>query len=126
MSNSSEPTESGQPSGRATLGLTGLTMNAMALIAPGAFLWLTFQIQALYGAPMAGSTMWFGICLLYTSPRQLVAQVIGVVTNAVTIFGLAYLFFRVVERAMGNRVLAEVESGGLDDLEMGSDAYPRD
>jgi basic amino acid/polyamine antiporter, APA family len=61
MSNSSEPTESGQPSGRATLGLTGLTMNAMALIAPGAFLWLTFQIQALYGAPMAGSTMWFGI-----------------------------------------------------------------
>ena len=28
-----------------TLGLTGLTMNAMALIAPGAFLWLTFAIQ---------------------------------------------------------------------------------
>ena len=27
---------------QATLGLTGLTMNAMALIAPGAFLWLTF------------------------------------------------------------------------------------
>jgi amino acid transporter len=38
-----------------------LTINAMALIAPGAFLWLTYQIQALYGAPMAGSTMWFGI-----------------------------------------------------------------
>jgi amino acid transporter len=51
---------SGTPS-RATLGLTGLTINAMALIAPGAFLWLTFQIQALYGAPMAGSAMWFGI-----------------------------------------------------------------
>jgi amino acid transporter len=33
----------------------------MALIAPGAFLWLTYQIQALYGAPMAGSAMWFGI-----------------------------------------------------------------
>lgn len=46
---------------RATLGLTGLTINAMALIAPGAFLWLTFQMQALYGAPMAGSSMWFGI-----------------------------------------------------------------
>lgn len=29
-----------------TLGLTGVTMNAMALIAPGAFLWLTFQLQA--------------------------------------------------------------------------------
>ncbi len=60
MSNA-RPPESGQSSGRATLGLTGLTMNAMALIAPGAFLWLTFQIQALYGAPMAGSAMWFGI-----------------------------------------------------------------
>jgi APA family basic amino acid/polyamine antiporter len=49
-----------QPS-RGTLGLTGLTMNAMALIAPGAFLWLTFQMQSLYGAPVAGSAMWFGI-----------------------------------------------------------------
>jgi basic amino acid/polyamine antiporter, APA family len=55
--------ESGAPSSKATLGLTGLTINAMALIAPGAFLWLTFQIQALYGAPMAGSAMWFGIVL---------------------------------------------------------------
>ena len=44
-----------------TLGLTGLTINAMALIAPGAFLWLTFQEQALYGAPSAGASMWFGI-----------------------------------------------------------------
>jgi amino acid transporter len=29
-----------------TLGLTGVTVNAMALIAPGAFLWLTYQVQA--------------------------------------------------------------------------------
>ncbi len=50
-----------QPATKATLGLTGLTSNAMALIAPGAFLWLTFQIQSLYGAPMAGCAMWFGI-----------------------------------------------------------------
>src|SRR5579862_71703 len=49
------------PTTKATLGLTGLTINAMALIAPGAFLWLTFQIQSLYGAPMAGCAMWFGI-----------------------------------------------------------------
>jgi hypothetical protein len=34
------------PQMQATLGLTGLTSNAMALIAPGAFLWLTFFIQA--------------------------------------------------------------------------------
>jgi amino acid transporter len=44
-----------------TLGLAGLTTNAMALIAPGAFLWLTFFIQASYGAPLAAQGMWFGI-----------------------------------------------------------------
>jgi amino acid transporter len=49
------------PQMKSTLGLTGLTMNAMALIAPGAFLWLTYVMQSQYGAPMAGSDMWFGI-----------------------------------------------------------------
>ena len=44
---------------QATLGLTGLTMNAMALIAPGAFLWLTFAIQANTG--VTGPSMWLGI-----------------------------------------------------------------
>src|SRR5437773_5910916 len=42
-----------------TLGLTGLTMNAMALIAPGAFLWLTFYIQATMG--VTAPAMWLGI-----------------------------------------------------------------
>jgi amino acid transporter len=42
-----------------TLGLTGLTMNAMALIAPGAFLWLTFVIQA--GTGTTSPSMWIGI-----------------------------------------------------------------
>ena len=42
-----------------TLGLTGLTSNAMALIAPGAFLWLTFFIQATTGA--TSPSMWIGI-----------------------------------------------------------------
>jgi APA family basic amino acid/polyamine antiporter len=44
---------------KATLGLTGLTMNAMALIAPGAFLWLTFAPQATEGATTP--SMWIGI-----------------------------------------------------------------
>ena len=48
---------------KATLGLTGLTSNAMALIAPGAFLWLTFEEQSAYGAPSAGSAMWMGMLL---------------------------------------------------------------
>ena len=56
---SSDP--SGGPQMKKTLGLTGLTMNAMAPIAPGAFLWLTFQIQSAYGVPMAGIAVWFGI-----------------------------------------------------------------
>ncbi len=42
------------PQMQATLGLTGLTSNAMALIAPGAFLWLTFYIQATTGHHRAG------------------------------------------------------------------------
>ena len=42
-----------------TVGLTGLTMNAMALIAPGAFLWLTFAGQA--GAGATAPAMWIGI-----------------------------------------------------------------
>src|SRR5438874_70337 len=46
---------------KATLGLTGLTMNAMALIAPGAFLWLTFFIQATTG--VTAPAMWIGIFL---------------------------------------------------------------
>ena len=44
---------------KATLGLTGLTSNAMALIAPGAFLWLTFYIQATTGT--TAPAMWWGI-----------------------------------------------------------------
>jgi APA family basic amino acid/polyamine antiporter len=47
------------PQMQATLGLTGLTSNAMALIAPGAFLWLTFFIQATEGA--TAPSMWWGI-----------------------------------------------------------------
>jgi amino acid transporter len=47
------------PQMQATLGLTGLTSNAMALIAPGAFLWLTFFIQATTGT--TAPAMWIGI-----------------------------------------------------------------
>jgi amino acid transporter len=53
-----------EPQMQATLGLTGLTSNAMALIAPGAFLWLTFYIQAttgVAGQPSTAPAMWLGI-----------------------------------------------------------------
>lgn len=64
--------------------------------------------------------------LVFGDPGQLAAQAIGVVVNAVVVFGAALLFFRVVERLIGNRVDPEVETQGLDGMEMGSDAYPRD
>ena len=54
------PAQSHTPPGpKRTLGLTGVTSNAMALIAPGAFLWITFQVQA---SNNGGDTdMWTGI-----------------------------------------------------------------
>ncbi|MHB1357678.1 MAG: APC family permease [Anaerolineae bacterium] len=54
----------GKPALKRTLGLTGITMNAMALIAPGAFLWITFQLQAANVDAAGNSTagdMWTGI-----------------------------------------------------------------
>ncbi len=53
--------ENDAPKMQATLGLTGLTMNAMALIAPGAFLWLTYVVQATTGS--TSPAMWSGIVL---------------------------------------------------------------
>ncbi len=63
--------------------------------------------------------------LLYGDPGQFLAQVVGVVANLVVVFGLALLFFTIVEWTIGNRVISEVEWTGLDALEMGSDAYPK-
>jgi len=55
-----------KPVVKPTLGLLGSTVNAMALIAPGAFLWITYQLQAAAtspsGATVAGD-IWFGIVL---------------------------------------------------------------
>src|SRR5437588_341207 len=50
---------------RPTLGLAGVTVNAVALIAPGAFLWITLQIQSAQTVPGSTATtsmdMWPGI-----------------------------------------------------------------
>jgi len=54
-----EPIQAATTEMKPTLGLTGLTSNAMALIAPGAFLWLTFYLQATEGA--SAPAMWMGI-----------------------------------------------------------------
>src|SRR5277367_5758705 len=62
--------------------------------------------------------------LLYGDFGQFFAQLIGVTVNIVVVFSLSMLFFKIIERTIGNRVLVEVEWSGLDALEMGSDAYP--
>jgi len=53
-----ETTNASSPGMKPTLGLTGVTINAMALIAPGAFLWTTYQLQA---APSSAMNMWFAV-----------------------------------------------------------------
>lgn len=46
-----------------TLGIVGVTINAMALIAPGAFLWTTYQLQS----PRASApSMWASIAIATT------------------------------------------------------------
>jgi len=62
--------------------------------------------------------------LIFGDPSQLAAQAIGVATNAVFVFVVAYAFFIACDRVIGNRVAAEVESVGIDSMEMGSEAYP--
>ena len=55
-----------QPEFKKTLTLTGVTVNAMALIAPGAFLWISYQFQAAQTDPSGASTaldMWPGLVL---------------------------------------------------------------
>lgn len=55
----SAPVSTAGGSLKPTLGLTGITINAMALIAPGAFLWTTFQGQSAYGA----TSMWASVAV---------------------------------------------------------------
>jgi basic amino acid/polyamine antiporter, APA family len=65
MSSSTGSVQTQTTSGmKKTLGLFGLTINAMAFIAPGAFLWLTIQAQAAQVDPAGVSTapdIWFGL-----------------------------------------------------------------
>ncbi len=64
--------------------------------------------------------------LLYGDASQLLVQGIDVVVNVVVVFGLTYLFFRVLDRVMGLRVSREDELAGLDVPEMGGLGYAPD
>jgi len=58
-----EPIAAGEM--KRTLTLTGITVNAMALIAPGAFLWTTYQIQSsqVVSGKSTAYDMWTGLFL---------------------------------------------------------------
>ncbi len=62
--------------------------------------------------------------LLYGDSGQLLAQVIGPLTNLVFIFAASWLFFKLLDAVMGLRVSKEVEFEGLDVPEMGVHGYP--
>ncbi len=62
--------------------------------------------------------------LFYGDSSQLVAQLIGTVTCFIWAFVLFYLWFKLTDVIVGNRVSAEVELEGLDVPEMGAMAYP--
>jgi Amt family ammonium transporter len=62
--------------------------------------------------------------LFYGDASQLAAEAIGVVTCVLFVFTSFYLFFKLVEVTIGNRVPADVEVEGLDIPEMGVLGYP--
>jgi len=63
-------------------------------------------------------------CLFYGGASQFVAQIIGTVTCFVFIFVISWVFFKILDAAMGMRVSAEMELEGLDVPEMGTHGYP--
>ena len=64
--------------------------------------------------------------LFFGDAGQLAAQLIGIATCFVYVFGLSFIFFKVLDKVMGMRTAPEVEIGGLDIPEMGTYAYPAD
>ena len=62
--------------------------------------------------------------LFYGDASQLMAQIIGTLTCAIWVFGMFYIFFKVLDGIIGNRVSAETELEGLDMPEMGAIGYP--
>lgn len=62
--------------------------------------------------------------LFYGDASQLMAQVIGTAACFVWVFAMFFIFFKVLDGIIGNRVSAETEMEGLDMPEMGAIGYP--
>jgi hypothetical protein len=61
--------------------------------------------------------------LFYGNGAQLIAQSIGLAANLVWVGLTAFIFFKVIDRLVGNRVSTPVELQGLDLPELGALAY---
>jgi ammonium transporter, Amt family len=62
--------------------------------------------------------------LLYGDSSQLIAQIIGAFTCILFVFASFYIFFKILDKCIGNRVSPKVEMEGLDISEMGAVSYP--
>jgi Amt family ammonium transporter len=62
--------------------------------------------------------------LFYGGTSQFLAEVTGVCVNFVFVFGVMFLFFKVLDKIIPLRVPAEVEFEGLDHNEVNVAAYP--
>jgi Amt family ammonium transporter len=62
--------------------------------------------------------------LFYGDASQFAAQCVGTLTCMVFVFTSFFVFFKVLDAILGNRVSAETELEGLDIPEMGALAYP--
>jgi len=62
--------------------------------------------------------------LLYGDSGQFVAQIIGTATNIIYVFTISWVFFKVLDKAVGLRVPKDLELEGLDQGEVSVTAYP--
>jgi Amt family ammonium transporter len=62
--------------------------------------------------------------LLYGNSSQLMAEIVGVLTNFIFVFVIMYVFFKVLDVIVPLRVDPELETMGLDQAEVAVTAYP--
>jgi Amt family ammonium transporter len=62
--------------------------------------------------------------LFYGNASQLVAELVGVLTNFIFVFVVMYVFFKILDMIIPLRVDPELEAEGLDQAEVAVTAYP--
>jgi Amt family ammonium transporter len=62
--------------------------------------------------------------LFYGDASQLIAQIVGVLTNFIFVFVVMYVFFKILNKVIPMRVPEDVEIEGLDQAEVSVTAYP--